>query len=87
MRRDDQPLPFLLVVLMSGRGQNGWNQVGKTLAHAGSRLDGKVRFFGNGLRDGFGHFELLRAFFVLRQPFRNTALFAKDRDGIQCHRP
>ncbi len=56
-------------------------EVGKALADAGARFRYQMTLGGDGPRDGIGHFELLRAMLVIRQPRRDAALWARDVGG------
>ncbi len=73
------PLPF--IHLLSRRGQNGGNQVGETLAHAGAGLDDQMVPFADRAIDRLGHCQLLGPLLVMREPGGNPPGRAQDLRG------
>ena len=74
------PLPLPLVpspILIGGDGEDGGDEIGEALAHAGPRLDDQVASPPDGPIDGLGHGELFVAVFVVRQPGGNPSAGTK----------
>ncbi len=59
-------------------GKNRGDQIGQRLAGAGASLDDQVLFIGERGLDGFGHFELAVAIFVVGMPFGQQSPLAEE---------
>ena len=68
---------FGVVLRLRGREDRG-DEISKTLADAGSRLGEEMPPLGNGLRDGFGQFELLGPVLVGLESLCDLALRPQD---------
>ena len=68
---------FGVMLRLRGREDRG-DEISKTLADAGSRLGEEMPPLGNGLRDGFGQFELLGPVLVGLESLCDLALRPQD---------
>ena len=72
---------FAVFIFRLGDGQNRRDQIGKTLADAGARLDDQMPLRGDRFRDRVGHRKLLRPGLVVRQPVGDPALGSENVGG------
>ncbi len=83
VRGNNNPAGCWRSVLATGHGQDGWNQVGQTLAGSRSRLNDQMSFVSQGVRNRIGHLQLLRSQLVTRHALGQASVRSKNLAWLQ----